>query len=68
MLVINPMTDATFVRTCDAALDLHPTRPEDLQTMLRRRYPRTVVRPRALSGERLVVWYVYREGHWVSSP
>jgi hypothetical protein len=44
-----------------------PSQPEELEAMLRDSYPRAVVRPRALSGETLVVWYVYRDGHWVSS-
>ena len=40
-------------------------RPGDLEAALRLRYPRAVVRPRSLDGERLEVWYAYREGHWI---
>ena len=75
LLVINPLGDAGFVRACEDLLDQAPpdldqtqSDPDELQTLLRRSYPRTVVRPRALSGETLAVWYVYRDGHWVSSP
>lgn len=67
LLVINPPTDADFVRACDAALGRHPACTDDLQALLRPRFPLAVVRPRALSGERVEVWYVYRDGHWVSS-
>ncbi|MFN8518815.1 MAG: hypothetical protein U0667_05360 [Chloroflexota bacterium] len=68
LLVINPLDDAGFVRACEDLLDQAPPDPEELQALLRRSYPHTVVRPRALSGETLDVWYVYRDGHWVSSP
>lgn len=67
MLVINPVADAVFARACDEAMASHPARPDDLQVALRRRFPAVIVRPRALSDERLAVWYVYRDGHWVSS-
>jgi hypothetical protein len=51
---------ASFVRDCagDAA------GPAELQTLLRDRYPQTVVRSRDLSGETTSVWYVYRDGRW----
>ncbi len=63
-LILNPADDATFRQ---AAEDLLPTTetPEALEHALRERYPLCVVRPRALSDERIVVWYVYRDGHWI---
>ena len=67
MLVINPITDAAFVRACNEALRRHPDRPDALQAELREDYPSAVVRPRALSGEITTIWYVYRDGFWVSS-
>ena len=67
LLLINPLGDTDFVRTCDEAMRAVPARPEDLQALLRARYPAAVVRPRSLSGERLPIWYVYRDGRWVSS-
>jgi len=39
----------------------------ELELRLRRSYPDAVVRPRDLSNEPYVVWYVYRDGHWVAS-
>jgi hypothetical protein len=38
----------------------------ELQQILRGDYPRAIVRARDLAGERPVVWYVYRDGHWVT--
>jgi hypothetical protein len=67
MLVINPIADATFVAACDEGMRSRPSRPDQLQAILRARYPSAVVRPRALSGEITTIWYVYRDGHWVSS-
>ena len=66
LLIINPPSDAGFVSACQAAVvdaDADPTR---LQDALRLRYPEAVVRPRELSGETITVWYVYRDGRWVS--
>ena len=63
--VINPSSDTdftAFVYECAKG-----TRDVDeLQECLRARYPKTVARLRALSGESSAVWYVYREGHWVA--
>lgn len=67
MLVINPIADATFASACDEAMRSHPEDPDELQARLRPDYPSVVVRPRALSGETTSIWYVYRDGHWVSS-
>lgn len=62
-LVTNPTDDRAFAAAAEAALDDGQT-PGDLQAILRRDYPRAVVRSRDLAGDPLV-WYVYREGHWV---
>jgi hypothetical protein len=67
MLVINPVADPTFVHACNEAMESHPDRPDALQAKLRESYPAAVVRPRSLSGELTTIWYVYRDGHWVSS-
>ena len=62
----NPVDDVEFERAVAAAMNHAPEDPSELETILRAAYPRAVVRPRGLTGERGVVWYVYREGHWVS--
>ena len=66
-IVRNPGDDEAFARAIGEAMDGGALEdPETLERLLRATYPRAVVRPRELTGERGVVWYVYREGHWVS--
>ena len=67
LLIINPATDLGFVRASHAALAEAGPSPVRLQAALRLLYPHVVVRPRELSGETIILWYVYRDGHWVSS-
>lgn len=65
ILVTNPAGDVVFREHADAALQEGQSAHE-LQQILRRDYPRTVVRARDLAGERQVVWYVYRDGQWIA--
>jgi len=65
VLVINPADDNSFRNDAEVSLEEGRSAPE-LQAILRRKYPRAVVRARDLAGERRVVWYVYRDGHWVA--
>jgi hypothetical protein len=67
LLIINPASDTGFVRFCHEALADDAISPPRLQAALRLRYPEALVRPRELSGESIIVWYVYRDGRWVSS-
>jgi hypothetical protein len=62
-LVTNPTDDSAFAAAAEAALG-EARSTDDLQAVLRRDYPRAVVRARDLAGDPLI-WYVYREGHWV---
>jgi hypothetical protein len=64
-LITNPAHDIAFRDHAEAALHEGQSVAE-LQQILRREYPRAVVRARDLAGERPVVWYVYRDGHWVT--
>ena len=64
-LVTNPADDAAFRDEAEAALQEGQS-TADLQDILRGSYPRAVVRARELAGERQVVWYVYRDGHWIA--
>lgn len=63
-LVLNPPDDREFeafvMRIIGTSL-----RSDELEHGLRTRYPRAIVRPRDLAGERVQIWYVYRDGHWV---
>lgn len=65
VLVINPRSDAEFVAYA-RRLATDSDTPESLQESLRERYPRALVRPRQLAGESTDVWYVYRDGRWIS--
>jgi hypothetical protein len=64
-LITNPATDVAFREHAESALQEGQSVAE-LQQILRGEYPRAIVRARDLEGERKVVWYVYREGHWVT--
>ncbi|HVL54293.1 MAG TPA: hypothetical protein VM344_08530 [Vitreimonas sp.] len=66
ILILNPRHDDGFVTFAERALASGAATPEDLQAALRERYPRAVVRARDLSSESGLIWYVYRDGHWVS--
>ncbi len=65
-LVINPVTDRTFSAFAHQELD-GSRDVATLERRLRTRYPDAAVHPRVLSGERIPVWYVYRDGHWTDS-
>lgn len=64
-IAANPSGDLRFRARIDALLNAEALRARDLEAALRADYPAAVVRPRALAGERLEIWYVYRDGHWV---
>jgi hypothetical protein len=59
-----PSSDGSFSDLVDATLrssaDIRA--PEDLEAALRPLYPEARVRPRELSGEADLIWYVYRNG------
>jgi hypothetical protein len=65
-LIINPIRDREFARFANAQLDAAAS-TDELQTLLRARYPKAAVHARELAGERILVWYVYRDGHWIRS-
>ena len=67
IVVVNPSNDVGFREMVDRFVATGGTRPDDLEAVLRTRYPEAVVRPRELAGERFEVWYVYRDGHWIRS-
>jgi hypothetical protein len=66
ILATFPTSDPAFRDAAAACLERFAGPPESFQALLRRRYPRAVVRPRDLSGEVMSVWYVYRDGVWTS--
>jgi len=64
MIVRNPPNDRHFELAVESVLSGGVTDPAAAQELLRQRYPKAVVRPRELAGERTPVWYVYRDGRW----
>ena len=64
-LIVNPVTDRDFVASAERELSLGAKTVEALEARLRLRYPRAAVHARELSGEPVVIWYVYRDGHWI---
>ncbi len=65
-LIINPSADEEFGRVARMAVDLAAGDIRAAELGLRERYPNALIRARDISGETIVVWYVYREGLWVS--
>lgn len=66
-LFLNPTDDAEFANEVERAMGEGPVDAADLEQRLRPAYPSALVRPRGLANETFVVWYVYRDGHWVPS-
>jgi len=66
-VVTIPSADSAFREHVETVLSRgHARRPAELETRLRRMFPRVVVRERVLSGE-APSWYVYRDGGWQPS-
>jgi len=63
-LVANPQSDVEFQRLAER-LASEVDAPEQLEGLLRERYPRV----RVVTGVTDIVdrWYVYRDGHWINS-
>ncbi len=66
-VIINPREDLEFAELVERALKSGVDSPKALEVELRQRHPKAVVRRRELAGEQVDVWYVYREGRWVSA-
>jgi len=66
-LVLNPPGDEDFAAFATRSLNGGLIDAAELQRRLRARFPHSIVRPRGLSGERTEIWYVYRDGRWISS-
>ena len=65
-IVVNPRDDTPFVALAERLVAEGARSPGELQQQLRREYPEAVVRARELDGEAFTIWYVYRDGRWVS--
>jgi hypothetical protein len=67
ILVINPAEDAVFAAFSHVLVDHGADEIGQLQRRLRTVYPAAVVHMRELASEPFLIWYVYRDGHWVRS-
>jgi len=67
ILVVNPTIDEVFGAFAQTIVDHGSTSPVDLEARLRVVYPLAVVHAREIAAERFLIWYVYREGHWIAS-
>ena len=67
VLIGNPTHDDAFIALAERLIGEGLTTPEELETELRRSYPRAVVRQRELAAELTPMWYAYRDGRWVDS-
>jgi len=65
-LHLNPSDDQEFVADVARMLATGVCDAAEFQVHLRARYPDALVRPRDLAHEPFVLWYVYRDGRWVS--
>lgn len=63
-LITNPADDGEFRHFAISLRGLQ-LEPADFEGALRNRYPAATVHERVLSDEPWLVWYVYRDGHWV---
>jgi hypothetical protein len=67
VLIPSPHDDEAFRDLAETLVAAGADTPNALQAALSSRYPDVVVRARDLSGERGVIWYVYRDGRWTRS-
>lgn len=65
-LLVNPRHDQVFESVAEGLSSRPGASPASLQAALRTSYPNAIVHARDLSGEPRAVWYVYRDGHWIS--
>jgi hypothetical protein len=67
-LVVNPGDDDVFVAFAQVLVDHGAASIGELEGRLRTVYPRAAVHARELEGETVVIWYLYRDGHWIEPP
>ena len=64
-LVVNPAYDGVFAAYAQVLVDHGAASSDELERRVRTVYPRAVVHARELAAEPVLIWYVYRDGHWV---
>jgi hypothetical protein len=66
IVIANPRSDADFVAAVDRGVLAAEASPARLEALLRPAYPNAVVRGRTDGRGEDDVWYVLRDGIWVS--
>ena len=64
-LILNPADDEGFSAAAHAIMDEGVANEGELERRLRLHYPLATVHARELAAEPILMWYVYRDGHWV---
>ncbi|HEV8697043.1 MAG TPA: hypothetical protein VGQ89_05060 [Candidatus Limnocylindrales bacterium] len=64
-LIVNPAADRVFAAFAAVLVEHGASSTGDLERRLHTIYPKATVHLRELTGERVVIWYVYRDGRWV---
>ena len=67
-LVVNPATDGVFAAFVQLVVDDDAPSIADFERRVQALYPAAMVHARELADEPVLIWYVYRDGHWVSTP
>jgi hypothetical protein len=65
VLIANPADDGVFAMFAHVLVDHGANSIEELERRLQTVYPQAAVHARELAAEPVLIWYVYREGHWV---
>jgi hypothetical protein len=65
VLVINPIDDREFAAATQQLLDEGILELEEFRDRLRVAYPGAAAHLREIADEPILIWYVYREGHWI---
>ena len=64
---MNPADDPVFALYAQVLIEHGETSIVDFERRLRMIYPYAGVHARELSSEPILIWYVYRDGHWVDT-
>lgn len=67
ILVVNPANDRVFALFAETMIDHGVLSIDEFERRLQTVYPRAAAHARDLAAETILIWYVYREGHWVNS-
>ena len=67
ILVANPANDRVFAAFAETVIDHGVLSIDEFERRLQTVYPQAAAHARDLAAEPILIWYVYREGHWVNS-